>query len=138
VKLITIRDGRVSPPDGFIFPRIAPYASASGKFLFHRPPQLFSRQYPVMINNCSLWPRFVVAFKTFTKQSGEDKTMLTFLLIFLCVYLTPSFISLVNRHPHFSQILITNLLLGWSVVFWVVSFRTAMGWDKIEKKPEKS
>ncbi len=63
--------------------------------------------------------------------------MLTFLLIFLGVYLTPSAIALVNRHPHFSQILITNVLLGWSVIFWVMSFRAAVGWDKIGKTPEQ-
>lgn len=63
--------------------------------------------------------------------------MLTFLLIFLCIYLTPSVIALVNRSPHLSQIFITNVLLGWSVVFWVFSFRMAMGWDKIVKAPDK-
>ncbi len=62
---------------------------------------------------------------------------MTIILIILCIYLTPSAIALVNRHPHFSQILITNVLLGWSVLFWVVSFRTAMGWDKIGKAPEE-
>jgi hypothetical protein len=63
--------------------------------------------------------------------------MMTFLLIFLCIYLTPSVIALVNRSPHLSQIFITNVLLGWSVVFWVFSFRMAMGWDKIVKTPDK-
>jgi len=63
--------------------------------------------------------------------------MMTFLLIFLCIYLTPSAIALVNRSPHLSQIFITNVLLGWSVVFWVFSFRMAMGWDKIVKTPDK-
>ncbi len=63
--------------------------------------------------------------------------MLTFLIIFLCVYFTPTFIALFGRNPLLSQIFITNLLLGWSVVFWVVSFRHAMGWDKIVKTTEK-
>ncbi|MDA8402899.1 MAG: superinfection immunity protein [Desulfobacteraceae bacterium] len=63
--------------------------------------------------------------------------MLTFICIFLCIYLTPSAIALINRHPHRSQIFITNLLLGWSIVFWVFAFRMAMGWDKVLKTPEK-
>jgi hypothetical protein len=63
--------------------------------------------------------------------------MLTFIIIFFCIYFTPSAIALLNRNPHLSQIFITNLFLGWSVVFWVFSFRTAMGWDKTLKTPEK-
>lgn len=62
--------------------------------------------------------------------------MLTFIGIFLCVYFTPSIIAVINRHNHLSQIFITNFFLGWSIVFWVFSFRLAMGWDKITKTPE--
>lgn len=63
--------------------------------------------------------------------------MMTFLIIFLCVYFTPSLIALVGRNPLLVQIFVTNLFLGWSVVFWVVSFRHAMGWDKVAKSPDK-
>lgn len=64
--------------------------------------------------------------------------MLTIIAILLCVYFTPSIIGLINRHPHRSQIFITNFFLGWSVIFWVVSFRTAMGWDQIKKSSDKT
>ena len=63
--------------------------------------------------------------------------MLTFLCIFLCVYFAPSVIALINRPMLLSQIFLTNLFLGWSVVFWVFSFRMAMGWDNAVKTPEK-
>jgi hypothetical protein len=64
--------------------------------------------------------------------------MLTIIAILLCVYFTPTVIGLINRHPHLSQIFITNLFLGWSIIFWVVSFRTAMGWDQIGKSPDET
>lgn len=62
--------------------------------------------------------------------------LLTLFGLFLCVYFTPSAIALVTRHPQRSEIFITNLLLGWSILFWVFAFRSAMGWDKMVKPPQ--
>lgn len=64
--------------------------------------------------------------------------LLTILGIALCVYLTPSAIALINRHPQRSQIFVTNLLLGWSILFWVFAFRMAMGWDNASRTSESS
>lgn len=59
------------------------------------------------------------------------------ILLILVVYLLPGIIALIRRHPEASQIAITNLLLGWSILFWVVAFRHAVGLDTIER-PEDS
>jgi hypothetical protein len=64
--------------------------------------------------------------------------MMTFILIFLGIYFMPTLIALVNRHTHLSHIAITNLFMGWSIIFWVFSFRMAMGWDKVVKAPENT
>ncbi|GAB6095598.1 hypothetical protein JCM14469_18500 [Desulfatiferula olefinivorans] len=62
--------------------------------------------------------------------------LLTVLGIALCVYFAPSAIALFTRHPRRSEIVVTNLLLGWSILFWVFAFRTAMGWDKDTRTTE--
>jgi hypothetical protein len=64
--------------------------------------------------------------------------LLTILGIALCVYTAPSAIALFNRHPQRNEIFVTNLLLGWSILFWVFAFRTAMGWDKASRTSEPS
>lgn len=58
------------------------------------------------------------------------------IILVLIVYLLPSIVAFFTRHPEFSQIALTNVLLGWSVLFWVVAFRHAIGLDSIEKKEE--
>lgn len=57
--------------------------------------------------------------------------MYIIICIVLVIYFLPSIIGLIKRHSDLSQIAIINLLLGWSVLFWVVSFRHAVGWDAI-------
>lgn len=64
--------------------------------------------------------------------------MLTIIGIILLVYFTPTLIGLANRHKLLSEIFLTNLFLGWSIVFWVFSFRMAMGWEKTPASREIS
>ncbi len=59
--------------------------------------------------------------------------MYLIIFILLSIYFLPSITALVMRHSELSQIVIINLLLGWSILFWVVSFRYAIGLDSIEK-----
>lgn len=56
--------------------------------------------------------------------------MLTIIGFILLIYFTPTLIGAVNRNKHLSEIFLTNLCLGWSIIFWVFSFRMAMGWIK--------
>lgn len=62
--------------------------------------------------------------------------MLTIIGVILLVYFTPSLIGLINRHKHLTDIFLTNLFLGWSIIFWVFSFRMAMGWVTPAKSQE--
>ena len=43
------------------------------------------------------------------------------LLLILLVYTLPSIIAYVRKHHQLPQIIILNILLGWTIVFWLVS-----------------
>ena len=64
--------------------------------------------------------------------------MLIIISIILLVYFTPTLIGALNRHKQLHEIFITNLILGWSIVFWVFSFRMAMGWEKAAPSQENN
>ena len=42
-------------------------------------------------------------------------------LIVLALYLIPALVAYNRQHPNAGAILILNLLLGWTVVGWIVS-----------------
>ncbi len=44
----------------------------------------------------------------------------------LPVFLLPTFIGALRRHPDFRVIFLTNLVLGWTGVFYVVSLALAI------------
>ncbi len=54
--------------------------------------------------------------------------------ILLIIYFLPTIIAVGTRHPEWSQISLINLFLGWSIMFWVVSFRHAIRLDSIDPK----
>lgn len=62
--------------------------------------------------------------------------MYIIIFIILFIYFLPSIIALIARRSELSQIFIINLCLGWSVLFWVVSFRHAVGIDKLSGHDE--
>lgn len=66
---------------------------------------------------------------------GYLQIMFTIICIILCIYFIPTLLAVLKRSPHLSQIAITNLLLGWSIIFWIFSFRLAMGWDQVSENP---
>lgn len=45
-----------------------------------------------------------------------------FLLVILALYFIPSIIGFMRNHPSAIGILIVNLFLGWSIIFWFVCF----------------
>jgi cation transporter-like permease len=47
--------------------------------------------------------------------------LLIFLAIGFIAYFVPSMIALGRRHPKKGQIILVNVLLGWSLVGWIVS-----------------
>lgn len=59
--------------------------------------------------------------------------MYLIIFILLFIYFLPSITALVMKRSELSQIVLINLFLGWSILFWVVSFRHAIGLDSIEK-----
>ena len=58
--------------------------------------------------------------------------MYIIICVLLTLYFLPLMIAVVRRHPEISQIALINLFLGWSIMFWVVSFRHAVGLDSLE------
>lgn len=50
-----------------------------------------------------------------------------------CVYMTPSFIAIVRRHPNWPAILALNLLTGWLFIGWVA----ALVWAMTDSQPTR-
>lgn len=48
------------------------------------------------------------------------------IVLALTVYLVPSVVALWRRHPGAGQVLMVNMLLGWTVVGWLWALREAI------------
>ena len=59
------------------------------------------------------------------------------LVILLIVYFLPSFVALRRKKSNGNAILVLNLLLGWTLVGWVVSLVWAVSVDKNQKAQKK-
>ena len=57
----------------------------------------------------------------------EEGTMseVTAGLMMIAIYLTPSFVSAIRKHPNANPICVLNILLGWTFIGWVI----AMVWS---------
>lgn len=55
------------------------------------------------------------------------------LLIFLLIYLIPSFIAVFRKHRDHNAISMMNFLLGWTGIFWLWSFFWSLT-GNVEKK----
>lgn len=55
------------------------------------------------------------------------------LLILFFLYFVPSFVALFRNHTSSAGIMILNLFLGWTFIFWV----GALVWAASGKHPEK-
>ena len=52
--------------------------------------------------------------------------MLT-LLIFVILYMLPTFVAMHRRHHNTGAILVVNLFLGWTAIGWIVALAMAAG-----------
>jgi hypothetical protein len=48
-------------------------------------------------------------------------------VIFIAIYLTPSIIAVVRKMPNVGSIVVVNVLLGWTVIGWVIALAMALG-----------
>jgi hypothetical protein len=44
----------------------------------------------------------------------------TLLLLFLGIHFLPAFVAVVREHRHAGLIFVLNLLLGWTVIGWII------------------
>ena len=65
-------------------------------------------------------------------MNGDTATILFLLLLAVAVYFIPNWIASARKHPNVNAIFITNLLLGWTFVGWVVALIWSL--TAIEKK----
>jgi 4-amino-4-deoxy-L-arabinose transferase-like glycosyltransferase len=56
-------------------------------------------------------------------------TFLILTVIGFCLYFLPSIIAFQRKHLRRNQILLLNLLLGWTLIGWVVSIVWSVGPD---------
>jgi len=47
---------------------------------------------------------------------------ITMLAVFFAMYMGPTFIALLRRHPQTGPIAAVNILLGWTVLGWIGAF----------------
>jgi hypothetical protein len=47
--------------------------------------------------------------------------MAIYLLLGLAVYLLPSILACMRKHPNKRSILVTNIMIGWSVIGWILA-----------------
>ena len=56
------------------------------------------------------------------------------LLIFLVIYLFPSYIAYVREHRNKAGVFLLNLFLGWTLLGWVIALVWAVYKEKDDKK----
>ena len=59
--------------------------------------------------------------------------MVVFLAVVVAVYFIPNWVASARKHPNANAIFVTNLLLGWTIVGWVV----ALVWAFTTIKPQE-
>lgn len=71
----------------------------------------------------------------------EAPTFAFALILLMLVYLMPTVIGALRRHPDLWIIFLTNLLLGWTLIFYVLSFALAISTTanpyRLERRPER-
>lgn len=60
--------------------------------------------------------------------------MLLLLLLYLAIYFLPTIVCLIRKSDSRGQIFFTNLLLGWTVIGWIIALIWAIGKDKEYQK----
>jgi hypothetical protein len=56
-----------------------------------------------------------------TVGSVEDAWNLVVGLLLLACYFIPTIIGIVRKHPQIAPIIIINVLLGWTIICWIVA-----------------
>jgi cytochrome c biogenesis protein CcdA len=56
-----------------------------------------------------------------------------FSILGFILYFLPSFIDLIRKHKNFIPIFVLNLILGWSIIFWIL----ALIWSFTDDQQEK-
>jgi predicted membrane channel-forming protein YqfA (hemolysin III family) len=64
---------------------------------------------------------------------GGSAVRVAFMVLGLAVYLIPTFIALKTQSPNKKLAIIINVLLGWTVVGWVVALVFAINKKRIGK-----
>ena len=60
--------------------------------------------------------------------------MIVFLAVAVAVYFIPNFVATARKHQNANAIFVVNLLLGWTIIGWVV----ALVWALTTVKPQEA
>ena len=67
-------------------------------------------------------------------ENASTGLLVTVVVVTLLIYLVPSFIALVRRHTYLKQVLVLNVVLGWSTIGWVALLVWAFAGGEIPDK----
>jgi len=60
-------------------------------------------------------------------SSSDDGSAAFAVLVLLGLYLLPTVIAVIRKMPNAGSIIVINLLLGWTVIGWIVALAMALG-----------
>ncbi len=67
-------------------------------------------------------------------ENAGTGLLVTVVVVTLLIYFVPSFIALVRRHTYLKQVLVLNVVLGWSTIGWVALLVWAFAGGEIPDK----
>ena len=60
-----------------------------------------------------------------------DIILIGIFLLILIIYLIPTFIAIIDKKDNKSDIILLNIFLGWTGIFWIISFYMAISNNKL-------
>lgn len=100
------------------------YTDSTG-YVWHKdPPRTTSAgaTFGRLLLLCIVAPIFLFAFAAATPAGGSAWHLaLVMLVVGVAIYFLPSYEAWARSHPNFTGVFLLNLLLGWTLLGWVVA-----------------
>jgi hypothetical protein len=58
--------------------------------------------------------------------AGDEGTSAALLIVVIGLYLIPTIVAVIRKVPNVGSVVVINLLLGWSLIGWVVALAMAV------------
>jgi 4-hydroxybenzoate polyprenyltransferase len=67
-------------------------------------------------------------------ENASVSLLVTIVVVTVLIYFIPSFVALLRRHTYLKQVLVLNVILGWSTIGWVALLVWAFAGGEIPDK----